>query len=102
MARLKFDSKNIDNVIIPSIKDSIVHLNSALDNINNVSIPNECDINLVNSKNDIESVKSNLNSLNDWCNRSISLFKNVEDKYIGEAMLLPNDIMPLRKNKIKG
>lgn len=100
MPSLKIESKKLESIIIPSIEKSIFSINSALDFINNASIPNECNISLINSKNDIESVKENLNELKSWCSLSILQYKNIEEKYIGETIFLPNNTIPLRKNKI--
>lgn len=101
MAKLKIDFNNLDNVIVPSITKTISHLNTALEYIETTSIPSESDVTLYSSKCDIESVKNNLSTLKDWCSTSSTLYKKLEEKYIGEATLLSNNIMPLRKNRIK-
>ena len=101
MAKLKIDLKNLDNVIIPSITKTISHLNTALEYIETAVILRESDVTLYSSKSDIQSVKNNLNTLKDWCSTSSRLYKKLEEKYIGEATLLPSSIIPLRKNKIK-
>lgn len=101
MAKLRIDFKNLDKLIIPSITKTISHLNNALEYIETTSIPSESDVNLYGSKSDIESVKKNLSLLEEWCRTSSTLYKKLEEKYIGEATLLPNNIMPLRKNRIK-
>lgn len=101
MSKLVINSKNINNDVIPSITETITHLNNALNYINLVSIPNECDISMTQSKNDIESIKNNLNSLKEWCDTSVLLLSKIEEKYVGEASSLPNNIIELRQNKIK-
>lgn len=102
MSKLYFNTKGINNIIIPSLEDTINNLNSALNELNSSSIPNECNINLNVSINDIESVKSSLQNIKNWCQDSINIYNRTEDSFINEAMLLPKNLMPLRNTKIKG
>lgn len=101
MSKLIIHTDGINNIIIPSLNNAIIHINNALNNIALMSIPSECNINLVSSKTNVEVIKTNLISLKEWCNESITLYLKLEDKYIGEASLLPNNIMSIRQNKIK-
>ena len=101
MPKLSIDLKKLNDTIIPSLETTITHLNIALDYINSSQVPDESTISLNTTKNDIKSVTNKIKELKNWCSDSVIAYQQLEEKYIEQAMLLPEDIIPLRKNRIK-
>lgn len=100
MARLYLDSRPVYNVVMPSIRKGINHLNKALNYLNSSSAPSGYGNDLSNKKDKVIQIKKELTRLEDWLEDSMKQLDNKENSMIEKASGLPKEDIPLRKNKI--
>lgn len=102
MARLEFQTEQIQNIIIPNLKDSINILVIAASNMDSIVIPSDFNYKsqLLQIKSDLSNIKTRLINEQDHLTNAINIITKTSDELEKYANILPVTEITKRVSKL--